>query len=307
MRLKLFTLAAAALLAASGGAARAQKTAPASADMAVGRQSGYRPARAGFLLQGPVRSVKEEDFNLHPDGAKVFTGNMTLRFDRQGRLVQLLMGNRQMEDLYDDRFSYGGDGRLAAKERRYERRPESRDVYVYADARRVVEVLTYNTDGALAMRVSKFYDERGAETRSEMEFPGAKGETAPAGQVVEMIHVYDEKGEFVSTTVKPSADRPGVLFTHRREAGGRLVTTMKYSGEAAAETFVTTATTRDARGELLSTESHTADGKPRLKVVYERKHDAHGNWVEERIRQTEWRDGGVFDSEFLRSRTITYF
>ena len=108
MRPNRFTLAAAALLALFGGAARAQKTGPASAEMALGRQSDYRPARAGFLLQGPVRSVKEEDFTLH-------------------------------------------------------------------------------------------------------------------------------------------------------------------------------------------------------KVVYERKHDAHGNWVEERIRQTEWRDGGVFDSTFLRSRTITYF
>ena len=307
MRPNLFTLAAAALLASFGGAARAQKTAPASADMVVGRQSDYRPSRAGFLLQGPVRSVREEDFNLHPDGSKVFTGNMTFHFDREGRLVQLLMGNRQMEDLYDDRFSYGGDGRVAAKERRYERRPESRDVYVYADARRVVEILTYNMDGALAMRVAKSYDERGVETRSETEFPGAKGETAPAGQVVEMLHVYDEKGEIVSTVVKHSADRPGVLFTYRREPGGRRVTTMKRPGAAAAGTSVTSVTVQDERGELLSTETHTADGKPRLKVVYERKRDAHGNWVEERIRQTEWRDGEVFDSRFLRSRTLTYF
>lgn len=153
-----FALAAASLLAPPGGASRAQ-FAPFAPTEAAGRQSDYRADRAGYLLRGPVRTVREDDFNLHADGTKVFTGNMTMHFDERGRLVRVMQGNGQMEDLYDCRFSHRDDGRLAAQECFFNRRPQTRAVYVYADARRSVETLTYNPhDGALLMRRAHFFD-----------------------------------------------------------------------------------------------------------------------------------------------------
>lgn len=301
-----FTLAATALLALSGGAARAQYL-PLAPDQAVGRQSDYRPGRAGYLLRGPVRSVREDDFNLHADGTKVFTGNMTMHFDERGRLARVMQGNGQMEDLYDCRFSHRDDGRVAAQECFFNRRPASRAVYVYADARRAVETLTYDPDdGTLLMRRAHFFDERGGETRSETEFVAAKGADAPARQVREMAHVYDERGGLVTTTVKGNAGGPEILVSHRSEPGGRQVTTIKYL-EGAKETTVTTVTTQDERGEALSTESYGADGKLKSRVTYERKYDARGNWVEEVIRSREHADPHPRESSFLRRRTITYF
>lgn len=311
MRLNAFTLAF--MLAAvaphapgGGGAARAQFM-PVAPSQAVGRQSDYRPDRAGYLLRGPVRSVKEENFNLHEGGPKVFTGNMTFHFDERGRLVRLLQGNNQAEDLYDYRFSYRDDGRVSSQERRFDRSPASIDMYVYADDRRAVEVLTYNTDGALVTRLAKTFDEHGGETRSEMEFVAAKGVDAPGKQVSEMTHAYDEKGRLVNTTVKDPAGRPQMLVIHTSEAGGRLVTTIKDLRAGKETTFATNVTTQAAGGEVLSTESYGADGKLKSKVTYERKYDARGNWVEEVIRAREFRDSSQHDSSFLRRRTITYF
>lgn len=301
-----FTLAATALPAPSGGAARAQSQSLAPSQ-AVGRRSDYSPDRAGFLLKGPVRSVREENFNLHGDGTKVFTGNMTFHFDERGRLVRLLQGNNQMEDLYDTRFSYRDDGRVASQERRFDRRLERTEMYIYADDGRRVEVLTYNTDGALVMRHAKSFDERGGETRSEMEFIAPEGYPAPDKQVSEMSHAYDERGQLVSTTVKGVAGGPEIVVSRRGEPGGRLVTTMKYLKEGKEAATFTSVTTQDARGEVLSTESYGADGKLKSKVTHERKYDARGNWVEEVIRTRESADPFPRESSFLRRRTITYF
>jgi hypothetical protein len=304
-KLALTLAAAAALLALAGagaGAAARAQYAP-----AVGRQSDYSPTRAGFLLRGPVRTVKEEDYNLHADGSKVFTGNMTFHFDERGRLVRLLRGNDQSEDLYDHRFSYREDGRVASQERLYERRLESTEMYVYADDRREVEVLTYNRDGALVMRDAKSFDERGGETRSEMEFYARQGEGAPDKSVREMTHTYDEKGGLVGTAVKGAAGGPEVRVARRREAGGRLVTTTKQMKDGKETTFDTTVTTEDERGELLSTETYGADGRLASKVTCERKYDARGNWVEELVRTREYKEPRPQESAFLRRRAITYF
>ncbi len=232
---------------------------------------------------------------------------MTFHFDERGRLVRLLQGNSQMEDLYDSRFSYRDDGRVASQERRFERRPERTEMYVYADDRRRVEVLTYNTGGALVMRHAKSFDEHGGETRSEMEFIAAEGYPAPDKVVGEMTHAYDERGGLVSTTVKGTAGAPEILITRRSEPGGRQVTTMKYLKEGRETATVTNVTTQDERGEVLSTESYGADGKLKSKVTHERKYDARGNWVEELIRAWEPGDTHPRKSSYLRRRTITYF
>lgn len=307
MRPNVFTLATLlASLALCGGAARAQYV-PLAPSQVVGRQSDYRPDRAAYLLRGPVRSVREENFNLHGDGTKVFTGNMAFHFDERGRLVRLLQGNNQMEDLYDSRFSYRDDGRVASQERRFERRPERTEMYVYADDRRRVEVLTYNTDRALVMRHAKSFDEHGGETRSEMEFIAAEGYPAPDKQVAEMTHAYDEHGRLVSTNVKRSAGAPEIFVTHRSEPGGRQVTTMKYLKDGREAATVTSVTTQNERGEVLSTESYGADGKLKSKVTHERRYDARGNWVEELTRTWEPGDSQPRESSYLRRRTITYF
>lgn len=310
MRPNVFTLAFALAAAAlcGGEAARAQYV-PSGVGQAVGRQSDYRPHRAGFQLRGPVRTVREDAFNLHEGGTKIFTGNMTFQFDERGRLVRLLQGNNQMEDLYEDRFSYREDGRVASQQRLYERRPERTEMFVYADERREVEVLTYNTDGALVMRLAKSFDELGGETRSETEFIAAKGAEAPDKQVSEMTHVYDEQGRLVTTTVKGADGRPRVVITRRQEAVGRWVTTLKNLSEGARPeaATTTTVTTLDARGELLSNESYGADGRLKSKATYERKYDARGNWVEEVIRTREHADPFPRESSYLRRRTITYF
>jgi hypothetical protein len=294
--------------APGGGAARAQLT-PSGVEQAVGRESDYRPGREGFQLRGPVRTVKEDAFNLHGGGTKTFTGNMTFHFDERGRLVRLLMGNNHMEDLYDDRFSYRDDGRVSSKERHYDRRRESIDMYIYADDRRAVEVLTYNGEGALVMRLAKSFDELGGETRSEMEFMATKGVEAPDKRVTEMTHAYDEKGRLVTTTLKEADGRPRLVVTRRHEAGGRWVTTLKYPKDSVRPeaATVTTVTTLDARGELLSNETYSADGVFRSKVTYARKYDARGNWVEEVIRTQEHAATSAQESSFLRRRTITYF
>lgn len=310
MRPAAFTLAcalaAAALRAPGGGAARAQ-SAPLAPSQAVGRQSDYSPGRAGFLLRGPVRSVREENFNLHADGSKVFTGNVTFHFDERGRLVRLLQGNGRTEDLYDSRFSYRDDGRVASQERRFERRPERTEMYVYADERRRVEVLTYNADGALVMRHAKSFDEHGGETRSEMEFIAPEGYPAPDKVVGEMTHAYDARGVHVGTTVKGAAGGPEIIVTRKSEPGGRQVTTMRYLREGREAATVTNVTTLNERGEVLSTESYGADGKLKSRVTHERKHDARGNWVEEIIRAWEPGDPHPRESSYLRRRTITYF
>lgn len=304
-----FTALAALLCAPAargGGAARAQFVPP-TPEQAAGRQSDYRPGRAAFLLRGPVRSVREEAYNLHGGAAKVFTGNTTLQFDERGRLVLLLQGNNQMEDLYGYRLTYREDGRVASQERHFGRSPAGRDVYVYADERRAVEVLTYDAGGALVMRVARSFDERGGETRSETEFIPAKGVAAPGRQVREMTHAYDAGGRLVSTTVKDSAGRAEIVVTSRSGPGRRVVTTMKYLKDGKEVTSVTGVATHDERGEVLSTESYAADGRLISKVTYERKYDARGNWVEEVIRAREGAGASGRESSFLRRRTITYF
>lgn len=311
MRSAAFTLACAlaavALYALGGGGAARAQFVPLAPGQHVGTQSEYRPDRAAFLLRGPVRSVREDDFNLHGGGEKVFTGNMAFHFDERGRLVRVLQGNNHLEDLYDSRFTYRDDGRVAAQERLFDRGPSSREVYVYDDARRAVEALTYNAEGALVMRLTKTFDGRGGETRSEMEFLPRNGEKAPGKVVGEMTHVYDERGQLVSTTVKGAAGAPEIFITRRSEPGGRQITSMKYLRAGREAATVTNVTTQDERGDVLSTESYGADGKLTSKVTHERKYDARGNWVEEIIRAREFRDSSPQDSSYLRRRTITYF
>lgn len=304
MKLKLLTLAA-ILLSLAPAAAPAQVVSPALT--ADGTGADYRPDRAALLLRGPVRSVEEEGFNLYATGEKAFTGNITYRFDTRGRLVQLLRGNLQLDDVYDDRYSYRADGRLAGVERLFGGKVPSRDVFVYDDARRRVEILTYSPRGALGMRVSKAYDERGGVTRSEIKFLATAGPPSAGGPAVEMSHTYDERGRAVTSAVKDSAGRTLTLVTRRREADGRLVSTMKDLREAARATMATTVTTQDARGDVLSTETYSADGTLTARITYARKFDARGNWVEEVIRTWERREGGADESSFLRRRTITYY
>ena len=112
-----------------------------------------------------MRSVKEDDYNLHEDGG-IFTGNLTLRFDQGGRLVELMRGNRQAPDLYDDTYVYRADGRLASVERLFDGKSGGRDLYVYDDALRRVEIQTYAWDGRLGMRVLKTYDARAVVRRA---------------------------------------------------------------------------------------------------------------------------------------------
>ncbi|HEV3467902.1 MAG TPA: hypothetical protein VG148_01165 [Pyrinomonadaceae bacterium] len=274
----------------------------------AGSQSDYRPGRTGFRLHGPVRAVKEEHYNLHEDGDGIFTGNLTLRFDERGRLVESLQGNRQVEDLYGMRYSYRPDGRLAGAERFSGGSVGSRDVYVYDDARRRVEVLTYLTGGDLRMRVTKAYDERGGELRSETEFLPGDDTTAPARQVVETAHTYDERGRPLTTTVKGPDGRPMVVIGYGRDAAGLLITTTTDLRKEAQSSMAKTVRKHDAAGNETAAESYAADGTLTARISYERKFDARGNWVEEITRTWEGRaPDAPRGSAFLRRRTITYF
>lgn len=272
----------------------------------AGTQSDYRPDRSGFRLRGPVHTVKEEQYNLDRDGGGgIFTGNLTLRFDKQGRLVESLNGNRQVEDLYGVRYSYRPDGRLAGAERFSGESVGSRDVYVYDDARRRVEVLTYVTGGDLRMRITKAYDERGGELRSETEFLIDDG---PARQVVETAHTYDERGRAVTSTVKGPDGRPMVVISYGRDAAGLLITTTTDLRNEAQSSMAKTVRTHDAQGNEMAAESYAADGTSTARISYERKFDVRGNWVEEITRT--WSRGSAdspSESAFLRRRTITYF
>ena len=274
----------------------------------LGTQEQYRPNRAALLLRGPVRSVFEEAYNMYPDGKGIFTGNATYVFDRRGRLVEFMRGNNVLRDLYDDRFTYRADGRVASVERLFDRKPASRDVYAYDDARGRVEVKTYRAeDNFLGMILATEYDARGNQTRSEMELlaqPGDKG--PPIKHVTETSYDYDEKGRPASTTVKYDG-LTLVTFGSRREADGRLVTTTKDFREAARSKLAKTVVTYDSRGDELSTEAYAADGTLTSKITYERKFDARGNWVEEVTRTWDKGDESPRESSFLSRRKIEYF
>jgi hypothetical protein len=216
-----------------------------------------------------------------------------------------MRGNNVLQDLYDDKYGYRPDGRIAGVQHLFDRQAGSRDVYVYDDARRKVEIQTYRADGLLVMRVSHAYDEHWNETRSEIVI--VENKAAPRiRQVSETEHTYDEKGQVLSTSVKGDDGRTIVTAASRREADGRLITTMKDLREAAQGTLAKTVVTLDARGEELSTETYAADGTLTSKTTYERKFDARGNWVEEVTRV--WQKKELMqESSFLIRRTIKYF
>jgi hypothetical protein len=306
MKLTLLTLTVAASLAQAAVAARAQSYAAPPTRSAKAYDE-YRPARGSLQLRGPVRSVKEDAYNLHKDGDGIFTGNLTLRFDRRGRLVEFMRGNRQAPDLYDDKYVYRPDGRLASVQRLFDRKPGSRDLYVYDDARRRVEIQTYTWDGRLGMRVVKTYDARGGETRSEMELlaPPDKSDSG-FKHVTETSYAYDEKGRPLSASTKHDG-LPLVTTSSRRESDGRLVTTMKDLREAAQASMAKRVVTQDARGRELSTETYAADGTLTARITYVRKFDARGNWVEEITHVWEKGKEMFGESSFLRRRAITYF
>lgn len=280
----------------------------------------FRYDRAQLGLRGPVRSVKEDSFYLRGGGVEVFAGNSTLHFDEQGRLTRLLRGNDEVEDVFAETYTHRGDGRVAEKLHHNAGERGGREVYVYDDARRSVEVSLYARDGLLGMREVNFYDARGLETRREMEMMDAGAPGRPLKPAGTVTFAYDEKGEPSGVTATHPDMKPySYGLSQERDAAGRRTVTVTAeaprdpaalgpNNEPPARRPVKIVYQFDRDDQPLAVEHYAAGGRLLERTTYTRKLDPHGNWTEELIETRESGRAGLWPKQTTkRTRKIIYY
>lgn len=281
------------------------------------RQQGDKPDREEQGFVGPVKAVSAERLDPSDDSGSAKQSARrqsldTVTFDEHGNEVSRV--------IYDDygflvgtqTNSYDASGRLTESSLKAEEKElQSREVYRYDSASKLVEKLSYEGGGADALKDTFTYDARGRLISDNVSYKEqAGGATAfeydEAGRIV-VVAFYTPKG-------KPAVAPVGPCFgvhrlAYKYDAQGRVVEVRAFEPDNSLKR--TTVYTYDARGNVAEESRKDGYGSTTFKHTYE--YDARGNWTKRETRtihKDAFRLGGFPDSyERVRitRRTITYF
>jgi hypothetical protein len=266
------------------------------------------PDKLWHGLQGPVKSVRTEEFRVETeDGREVFrqVNSKTDNYDAKGFLVESFEGDEP--EVARTVYRQDARGRPVETTLYLAGVVYLRDTHSYDASGRRVESRGYDHEGRLRQRTVTTLDAHGNDVRREFEYFDEAGRRTGEKSVMVITYTQDAAGHQTESNIGDERGRLSHKFVNVYDASGRRTASTTYSYDQQSRALLSrTVFAYDARGETVSVHAYDPRGALIYREAHERDYDARGSWVTE--RRTTWHtEHAPASVTLIRRRTISYY